>query len=78
MKIIIDNTEFYTIPNTPYCISTNHSVYNTKTHSYVSSEGSTIRLSINGSRSRYSLDKLLIDALLAHIDDIKRTLNDFI
>ena len=78
MKQIINNTEFYTIPNTPYCISANYIVYNTKTQSYMSSEGSTIRLSIDGSRSRYNLEKLLNQALLAHLDDIQRVFNIFI
>lgn len=74
MKTIIDNTAFYTVPNTHYCINAKRAVYNTKTHSYVSAEGTTIRLSIGGIRGRYNLDKLLIDALLAHLDDIKRSI----
>ena len=32
-------------------------------------EGNTVTLSINGSRKRYNCDKLLIDALIAHIEE---------
>lgn len=75
MKITVDGSAFYAIPNTHYCISANRAIYSTKTHSYISREGTTVRLSIGGIQGRYSCDKLLIDALLAHIDDIHTTIN---
>lgn len=71
MKKVINNVDHYLVPGTDYYISTHGAVYSAKRQSYIAREGNTIRLSIGGIRGRYNCDKLLIDALLAHIDDIK-------
>lgn len=69
MKITIDGSAFYAIPNTHYCISTERVVYNTKRHKSLTKEGNTVKLTMNGQTKRYNCDKLLIDALLAHINE---------
>jgi hypothetical protein len=74
---IINNTTYYVIPNTEgrYCINANCDVYNTKTQSFATKEGNTVKLSTNGSRKRYNCDKLLIEALITHINEIKQFIN---
>ena len=73
MIITVDSTTHYMIPGTDskYYISTTGDVYSVTEHRYITKEGNTVRLSINSKRARYNCDKLLIDALLAHIEDIK-------
>lgn len=73
MTTVINGTVHYVIPGTDnkYCISTTGDIYSTQKHRYIAKEGNTVKLTINGSYRRYDCDKLLIDALLTHIDDIK-------
>ena len=73
MIITVDSTTHYLIPGTDdkYYISITGDVYNVQKHRYLVKEGNTIKLSINGSYKRYDCDKLLIEALLAHIAYIK-------
>lgn len=61
------------IPGTDdkYYISITGDIYSIKNQSYIAKEGNTVRLTINGNRARYNCDKLLIEALLAHIAYIK-------
>lgn len=39
-------------------------------------EGNTVTLSINGSRKRYNCDKLLVEALIAHIEEQEAEYSD--
>lgn len=73
MTITVDSTTHYMIPGTDdkYYISIRGDIYSTQKHRYLAKEGNTVKLSINGSYKRYDCDKLLIEALLAHIEDIK-------
>lgn len=73
ITIVIDSTTHYLIPGTDdkYYISTTGDVYSVTKHRYITKEGNTVKLAINGSYKRYSCDKLLIEALLTHIEDIK-------
>ena len=71
IKRVISDTDHYLIPGTDYYISIHGDVYNTKRQSYVAKEGNTVRLNLRGKQSRYNCDKLLIEALLAHISDIR-------
>lgn len=73
MTITVDNAVHYMIPGTEdkYYISTTGDVYSAKNQVYIAKEGNTVRLTIDGNRARYNCDKLLVEALLAHIEYIK-------
>jgi hypothetical protein len=69
MKKTVDNITYYAIPNSPYYISIGRDVYNNKRHKLMAKEGNTVTLSIDGSRRRCNCDKLLVEALIAHIEE---------
>lgn len=76
MKKTVDNITYYAIPNSPYYISIGRDVYNNKRHKLMAKEGNTVTLSINGSRRRCNCDKLLVEALIAHIEEQEAEYSD--
>ena len=77
MRKTINNIDHYLIPGTDktYYISLDGDVYNIKKQRYITRTGNMIRLNRDGSCRKHSCKDLLIEALLAHIDDIKRITN---
>ena len=77
MKKVINDVDHYLVPGTDktYYINLDGDVYNIKKQRYISRTGNMISLNRDGSYKKYSCKDLLIDALLAHIDDIKRLIN---
>lgn len=80
MKKTINNIDHYLIPGTDktYYISLDGNVYNIKKQRYISRTGNMVSLNRDGLYKKYSCKDLLIDALAAHINDIKRINNNLI
>lgn len=79
IKRVISDTDHYLIPGTDktYYINLDGDVYNIKKQRYISRTGNMISLNKDGIYRKYSCKDLLIDALSAHIEDMKRLINRF-
>ena len=80
MKQTINNIDHYLIPGTDktYYINLDGNVYNIKKQKYLSRTGNIVSLNRDGSYRKHSCKDLLIDALAAHINDIRRIISTFI
>lgn len=71
---IIDNKEYYEIPNTNgrYYICIEGEVYSERTHRHLYKQYNQVQMTMNGVRGRYNTNKLLLLALKYELDSVKQ------